>query len=96
MFIARTDKFDYLGFDDNYHKFKDKNKDSLVLVTQAKVIDVEADIAFVLKEGGVVEASYAAARVHSQEEIDISYKKLFGDKQGLIRPKLDDVNVKSE
>lgn len=80
MFIARTDKFKYLGYKDNYYQFKDEKNNSLTLVPQAKLIDVENDIVFVLKENGTIEPSYASIRANSKEKIRKSFKTLFTEK----------------
>ena len=77
MFIARTDKFKYLGYKSIYHCFKDEQNNSLTLVPQAKLIDIESDVVFMLKEDGKVEASYASARNHTEEEIEKAYRALF-------------------
>ena len=79
MFIARTDKFEYLGYKNNYHQFKVKGikNSSLTLVTEAKIIDVETDIVFMLKEDGKIEPSYATLRKHDKEEITDTFDKLF-------------------
>lgn len=77
MFIARTDKFNYLGHKDNYYQFKDKKNDSLTLVSKAKIIDINADVVFILKEDGSIEPSYASMRTHDKEEITESFNKLF-------------------
>lgn len=80
MFIARTDKFEYLGFDGEYYKFKSKNEKSIQMVVQAKVVDEVSDIVFMLKEDGKIEPSYATVRKHSAEDINASYNKLFSEK----------------
>ena len=79
MFIARTDKFEYLGYKNNYHQFKVKGikNDSLTLVTEAKIIDVETDIVFMLKKDNKIEPSYATLRKHDKEEIINTFNKLF-------------------
>lgn len=79
MFIARTDKFDYLGYKNNYHQFKVKGikTSSLTLVTESKIIDIETDIVFMLKKDGIIEPSYATLRKHDKEEIIGSYDRLF-------------------
>lgn len=79
MFIARTNKFDYLGYKNNYHQFKVKGikNDSLTLVTEAKIIDIETDIVFMLKKDGIIEPSYATLRKHDKEEIIETFDKLF-------------------
>lgn len=81
MFIARTDKFEYLGFDGEYYKFKSKTEKSIQMVVQAKVVDADTDIVFMLKEDGTIDPSFATQRNHSAEEINESYKQLFLDKQ---------------
>ena len=79
MFIARTDKFDYKGYKNNYHQFKVKGikNDSLILVREAKIIDIETDIVFILKTNGIIEPSYATLQKHDKEEIIGSYDRLF-------------------
>ncbi len=77
MFIARTDKFKYLGYKDNYYQFKDNKNDSLTLVAQAKLIDVENNIVFILKENNTIEPSYASLRANSEEKIKESFNTLF-------------------
>lgn len=81
MFIAKSNKINYVGFDGEYHKFKDNKNNSLTLVPQAKFIDTEKDIVFILKENGDIEPSFASQRAHKKTEIEESFRINFTEKQ---------------
>ena len=78
MFIAKTDTYKYLGYHDNFYQFCNKQyPDTLIFTKDAKLIDKENDIVFFLKEGGVIEPSYAAVKNKPKELVDKAQDALF-------------------
>lgn len=70
MKIARSNRYQYLGWQDGFHRLKDLKFNSIELVPEAKYIDISTDAVLMLKVNGIIEPSHGSSRRVSKAALD--------------------------
>jgi hypothetical protein len=70
MKITKSTMYQYLGWQDGYHKFRNIKFKSIEFYPEAKYIDEDTDVVLILKSNGTIEPSFSCSRREEKKTIE--------------------------